>query len=74
MKLYQSLLVGATAVYALRTFSAKVLVDTKTSQCELIESVHLTQLHRAIQSTTDTLGLDTLVVLGGPYGHMHPKV
>ncbi|RHY56495.1 hypothetical protein DYB34_011146 [Aphanomyces astaci] len=59
MKLYQSLLVGATAVYALDTFSAKVLVDTKTSQCELIESVHLTQLHRAIQSTTDTLEIVT---------------
>ncbi|RHZ07055.1 hypothetical protein DYB37_006818, partial [Aphanomyces astaci] len=59
MKLYQYLLVGATAVYALDTFSAKVLVDTKTSQCELIESVHLTQLHRAIQSTTDTLEIVT---------------
>ncbi|ETV79534.1 hypothetical protein H257_07518 [Aphanomyces astaci] len=59
MKLYQSLLVGATAVCALDTFSVKVLVDTKTSQCELIESVHLTQLHRAIQSTTDTLEIVT---------------
>ncbi|RLO13291.1 hypothetical protein DYB28_001497 [Aphanomyces astaci] len=60
MKIFHSLLlVGATVVAALDTYSAKILVDTNTFECELIDSVHVAQLHRSVEHPDSFIELTT---------------
>ncbi|RHY24256.1 hypothetical protein DYB32_008917 [Aphanomyces invadans] len=50
MKIFRTLLsVGATAVAAYETYSAKVLVDSNTFECEMIESIHIAHHHRRVE-------------------------
>ncbi|RQM20112.1 hypothetical protein B5M09_012642 [Aphanomyces astaci] len=59
MKIFRSLLlVGATAA-AFDTYSAKILVDTNTFECELIDSVHVAQLHRSVEHPDSFIELTT---------------
>ncbi|RHY55431.1 hypothetical protein DYB30_006045, partial [Aphanomyces astaci] len=59
MKIFRSLLlVGATAA-ALDTYSAKILVDTNTFECELIDSVHVSQPHRSVEHPDSFIELTT---------------
>ncbi|RHZ24231.1 hypothetical protein DYB37_014021, partial [Aphanomyces astaci] len=59
MKIVRSLLlVGATAA-ALDTYSAKILVDTNTFECELIDSVHVSQPHRSVEHPDSFIELTT---------------
>ncbi|RHY75483.1 hypothetical protein DYB34_008250 [Aphanomyces astaci] len=60
MKIVRSLLlIGATVVAALDTYSAKILVDTNTFECELIDSVHVAQLHRSVEHPDSFIELTT---------------
>ncbi|KAF0708442.1 hypothetical protein As57867_006335, partial [Aphanomyces stellatus] len=56
MKLaFRSFLVGAATAQAISTYSANLLLNTKTSACQLIEPIHETQLHRGLKTTADVI-------------------